>query len=65
MTGVVDAKEGRAVAILDIANTFLNAKSQEIAVMLLRSKLAKMVVKIDPLLSRKYVTFSSKGVQAG
>ena len=62
LTGVVDAKEGREVAILDIANAFLHAENDERILMLLRGKLAEMMVKIDPSLYRKYVTFSQKGV---
>ena len=62
MTGVVDAKEGRAVAVLDIANTFLHAENDERILMLLRGKLVEMMVKIDPSLYRKYVTFLPKGV---
>ena len=50
MTGVVDAKEGREVAILDIANTFLHAEKNERKLMLLRGKLAEIMVKIDPSL---------------
>jgi hypothetical protein len=62
VTGLVDAREGRSVAILDIANAFLHADNDEKILMLLRGKLAEIMVKIDPLLYRKYVTFSSKGV---
>ena len=57
VTGVVDAKESRVVAILDIANAFLHADNDKIILMLLRGKLAEMMVKIDPLLYREYVTF--------
>ena len=60
LTGVVDAKEGREVAILDIANAFLHAENDERILILLRGKLVKMMVKIDPSLYRKYVMFSQK-----
>ena len=46
LTGVVDAKEGREVAILDIANAFLHAENDERILMLLRGKLAEIMVKI-------------------
>ena len=36
MTGVVDAKERRHVAVLDIANTFLQVEHDETVNMLLR-----------------------------
>ena len=38
MTGVVDTREGRAVAILDIADTFLHTYNEERILMLLRGK---------------------------
>ena len=61
LTGVVDAREGREVAMLTIANAFLHAENDKKILMLLRGKLAEMMVKIDPSLYRKYVTFSQKG----
>ena len=62
MTGVIDAKEKREVAVLDIKNTFLQADNDEIINMCLRGKLAEMMVRIDPTLYRKYVTYSANGV---
>jgi hypothetical protein len=62
MTGVVDAKEGREMAILDIADNFLHVENDQRIRMLLRGKLAEMMVKIDPLLYRKYVMFLPKGI---
>ena len=62
MTGVIDAKERRHVAVLDIANTFLQADNDETVNMFLRGKLAEMTVRIDPMLYREYVTYSTKGV---
>ena len=41
VTGVIDAKEGRAVAILDIANAFLHAENDKITLMLLRGNSLK------------------------
>ena len=61
MTGVVDAKERRNVAVLDIANAFLQADNDE-TVNLLRGKLAEMMVRIDPTLYREYVTYSANRV---
>ena len=55
-TGVVDSREGRAVAVLDIANAFLRAHNGERFPMLLRGKLAEIMVRIDPSMYRKYVT---------
>ena len=61
-TGVVDAREGRAVAVLDVANAFLHAHNDERVLMLLRGKLAEMMVRIDPSMYREYVTYSKNGV---
>ena len=56
LTGVKDAKEQRAIAILDIENDFLNAENDENILMLLRGRLAEMMVQVDPSMYRKYVT---------
>ena len=47
-TGAVDAREGRAVAVLDVANAFLHVHNDERVLMLLRGKLAEMMARIDP-----------------
>ena len=56
---MIDAKEQRAIAILDIANAFLHAENYEKIIMLLRGILAEMMVQVDPSMYRKYVTYSS------
>ena len=61
-TGVVDAREGRAVAVLDAANAFLHAQNDERFLMLLRGKISEMMVRIYPSMYRKYVTHSKNGV---
>ena len=61
MTGVIDAKEMRAIAILDIANAFLHAENDEKILMLLRGILAETMVAVDPKMYRKYVTYSPNG----
>ena len=53
---MIDAKEQRAIAILDIANAFLHADNDEKILMLLRGRLAEMMVQVDPSMYRKYVT---------
>ena len=40
LTGVIDAKAQRAIAIVDIANVFLHAENYEKILMLLRGRLA-------------------------
>ena len=56
LTGVVDAHEKREIAILDIANAFLHAENDEKILMLLRGKLAEMMVQVDLIMYRKYAT---------
>ena len=43
-TGVIDAKERQAVAIVDIANAFLHAENNEKILVLLTGRLAEMMV---------------------
>ena len=62
LTGVVDARERRATAILDVANAFLHANNDKYVLMLLQGKLAELMVKVNPSLYRKYVTTSKEGV---
>ena len=47
-TGVVDAREGRAVSVLDVVSVFLHAHNDERFLMLLSGKLAEMMARIDP-----------------
>ena len=53
---MVDADEKRAIAILDIVNAFLHADNDEKILMLLRGKLAEMMVQVDSIMYSKYVT---------
>ena len=62
LTGVIDAHEQRAVAMLDIENDFLHAENDKYVLMLLFDKLEKLLVKVDPKLYRKYVITSKQGV---
>ena len=64
MTGVVDAKERRHVAVLGITNTFLQADDEKTVNMLLRGELAEMMVMVrtDPALYREYIAYSANGV---
>ena len=61
LTGVIDAYELRAIAILDIANAFLHAENNEKILMLLRGRLAETMVQVDLAMYRKYVTYSPNG----
>ena len=58
----MDAREGQAVSVLDVDNAFLHAHNDERFLMLIRGKLAEMMLRIDPSMYRKYVTYSKNGV---
>ena len=60
LIGVVEAQERRAQAVLDIANAFLHADNDERVLVLLRGRLAEMMVRIDLSMYRKYVTYSAE-----
>ena len=57
LTGMVDARDKRAIAILDIDNTFLHTENDNKILMLLRGKLSEMMVQVYPIMYRKYVTY--------
>ena len=50
ITGVFDAHEERYTASCDIPGAFLHADNDETVLMLLRGKLAELLVKVDPKL---------------
>ena len=58
LTGVVDACENREISILDIDNTFLHTENDEKSLMLLRGKLAEMMLQVYPIMYHKYMTYS-------
>ena len=58
---MIDAYELQEIAVLDIANAFLHAENDEKILMLLRGRLAEMMVQVDPAMYRKYVTYSPNG----
>ena len=47
LTVVIDAHDHRSVEMLDIENDFLHAENDEYVLMLLRGKLAELLVKVD------------------
>ena len=61
LSGVVDARKKQAILILDIANAFLHAENEEKILMLLRGKLTEMMVQVDPIMYRKYMTYLPNG----
>ena len=61
ITSTIEAHQGRAIAVADLPNPFLNAENNEQTLMLLKGKLAELMVQIDPQLYRKFIITSSKG----
>jgi hypothetical protein len=52
---VIDAKEGRDVATVNIPSAFLQADMDELVHIKLQGKMAELLVKLDPKLYQKYV----------
>ena len=48
ITSTIEAHEGRDVAVLDLPNEFLHADNKEERLMLLKGKLAELMVQINP-----------------
>ena len=57
ITSVVDAKEGRDVAIVDIPSAYLHADMDDEVHMRLTGKLAELLVATAPEMYREYVTY--------
>jgi hypothetical protein len=60
ITAAIDAHERRGVATIDIPGAFLNAYNDEKTIMLLKGRLAKLMVQADPQLYCKYVIYDKK-----
>jgi hypothetical protein len=64
LTAVIDAKEKRDMAVIDIPNAFVQTRLEDDndkAIMRLRGKLAELMVKVAPEIYTKYVIINSKG----
>ena len=61
ITLVIEAHKGYDVAVVDLPNVFLNAINNEQTLMLLKGKLTKLMVQINPQLYQKYIITGSKG----
>ena len=48
ITSAIEAHEGCDVVVIDLSNAFLNADNNEQTLMLLKGKLAELMVQIDP-----------------
>ncbi len=61
ITTIVDAHKGQDVACFDILGAFLHADVEEDITMVLKSRLAELMVQVAPNLYRKYITVNRKG----
>jgi len=57
----IDAKEGRYVIVTDIPGAFLHADMEDEVHMVLEGTIAKLIVKLDPSMYRKYIWHTQKG----
>jgi len=55
LTCATDAKEGQYDAVTDIPGEFLHADMEQDVHMLLEGTIAKLIVKLEPCLYRKFV----------
>jgi hypothetical protein len=61
ITAVIDMHEGHDVACFDIPGAFLHANVDEDITMVLKGRLAELMVQVAPNLYRKYITVNKKG----
>jgi hypothetical protein len=61
ITAVIDAHEGRNVACFDIPGAFLHADVDEDITMVLKGRLAELMVQVESNLYKKYITVDRKG----
>ena len=60
LTAVIDAHERRDVGCYDIPGAFLHADSDENITMVLKGRLAKLMVQVAPNLYRKYISVDKR-----
>jgi hypothetical protein len=61
ITAIVDAQKGRDGACFDIPGAFLHWDSDKDITMILKGRLAELMVQVAPNLYRKYITVDRKG----
>jgi len=57
----IDAKEDRYVVLTDIPGAFLHADMEDDVHIILEGTIAKLIVKLEPCLYRKYILYDRKG----
>ena len=50
LTGVTKANKNRAISTIDVENAFIQADNDERILMLLRGKVAELMVRVNPVL---------------
>ncbi len=61
ITTVIDAYKGLDVACFDIPGAFLHANLDKDITMVLKGRLAELMVQVAPILYRKYISVDRKG----
>ena len=61
ITSAIKAHKERDVATIDIPMAFLHAHTDELIYMLLRGPLAELMVMVDPVLYKDFITYDLKG----
>jgi hypothetical protein len=60
ISATTDSHEGRDVATINISGALLNAYNDKETIMLMKGRLAKLMVQVNPQLYHKYVIHDSK-----
>jgi hypothetical protein len=60
ISATIDAHKGRDVATIDIPDAFLNAYNNKETIMLLKGRLTKLMVQVNPQLYCKYIIHNCK-----
>ena len=61
ITAAILAHKQRNVATIDIPGAFLHAYNDKETIMLLRGRLAELMVQVDPQIYQKYVIYNKIG----
>jgi hypothetical protein len=61
ITAVIDTHKGRKIACFDIPEAFLHANVDKDITMVLKGRLAELMVQVAPNLYRKYIAVNKKG----
>jgi hypothetical protein len=67
LTSIVDAREGRDVAVVDIPNAFIQAKvddAKDCVIIWITGVIVDWLVKVAPKVYASYVAMNSKGVNS-